>query len=305
MEPVTELNPNQSSILDSEIIPSNSNSNEIKKSKNQIKRELKQEKKLLERPKKRAEEKARKKQRKIQNKLKNEDVNLIKKNKLNHQQTIFNSKIIFDCSFDIKMSPKDIISLDRQLSHSYSVNRKSQIRFTELICTSFNGKLKQKMELNGNQHLRWKNFNFSEISLKDFIQNDQQDVIYLTADSPNIITNIDTEKVYVIGAIVDHNRYKNLCYDIAEEMGIQHAQLPIGKYMAEMKSRKVLTVNQVLEIMLCWLKERDWRIAFERVIPIRKLTNGSMNQTVLESEVVVTEGEIEGINESESELVII
>jgi len=38
-----------------------------------------------------------------------------------------------------------------------------------------------------------------------------------------------------------------------------------------MASRHVLTVNQVFEIMLQWLKVQDWEKAFMHVIPKRKL----------------------------------
>lgn len=158
------------------------------------------------------------------------------------------------------------------------------------------------MESNGNQQMRWSNFSFTSSSLEELIkdpidpthsnqeldpsssaesmnQSGNQDqkflmkkenVYYLTADSPNMITTLDPEKVYVIGAIVDHNRYKNLCYEKAEQLGIHHCQLPIGEYMKELKSRKVLTVNQVLEILLNWISDHDWRKAFEIVIPQRK-----------------------------------
>jgi tRNA (guanine9-N1)-methyltransferase len=51
-------------------------------------------------------------------------------------------------------------------------------------------------------------------------------------------------QTYIIGAIVDHNRYKNLTLEKAEKQGIAHARLPIGGEL-KMRMSKVLTVNQV------------------------------------------------------------
>lgn len=43
-----------------------------------------------------------------------------------------------------------------------------------------------------------------------------------------------------------------------------------------MTSRKVLTVNQVFEIMVKWLDYRDWEKAFMEVIPERKLKDSTL-----------------------------
>ncbi|CEQ38571.1 SPOSA6832_00015, partial [Sporobolomyces salmonicolor] len=103
-------------------------------------------------------------------------------------------------------------------------------------------------------------------------------IVYLTGDSPNVLSSIVPGTTYVLGGIVDRNRYKNLCLAKAERLGIAHAQLPIGEFLPEMQTRKVLTVNQVFEIMVNWVdSERekadgkgDWREALRRVMPERK-----------------------------------
>lgn len=52
--------------------------------------------------------------------------------------------------------------------------------------------------------------------------------------------------------------------------------------MAEMTTRKVLTVNQVLEILLEWVATKDWRQALYSVMPKRKFqTNGVESREVV------------------------
>jgi len=71
--------------------------------------------------------------------------------------------------------------------------------------------------------------------------------VYLTADSPNVLKELDTSKVYIIGGIVDRNRYKNLCFNRAQEQGIAHAQLPIGVFL-KLETRKVLAINHGISL---------------------------------------------------------
>lgn len=63
---------------------------------------------------------------------------------------------------------------------------------------------------------------------------------------------------------------QNLCEDKAKEGGIRSARLPIGKYLAHLPTRKVLTVNQVYEILLKWTETRDWEKSLYAVMPKRK-----------------------------------
>lgn len=75
-------------------------------------------------------------------------------------------------------------------------------------------------------------------------------IVYLSADSPNTITQLEPGTSYILGGIVDKNRFPRLCQDKAEKLGLETAQLPIGDYI-QMSSRRVLTVNQ--GVCLPWI----------------------------------------------------
>ena len=64
------------------------------------------------------------------------------------------------------------------------------------------------------------------------------EVVYLTADATEELRELESGKTYVIGGIVDHNRYKNLTLDKAGKMGVATARLPIGKHL-ELTTSKV------------------------------------------------------------------
>ncbi|XP_072943954.1 tRNA methyltransferase 10 homolog A isoform X2 [Epargyreus clarus] len=69
-----------------------------------------------------------------------------------------------------------------------------------------------------------------------------------------------------------HNGYENwdgLCLKVAEEQGIRHAQLPLGKYI-NMKTRKVLTIDHVFEIVLRVAEKMPWQEVLMKVLPERK-----------------------------------
>ncbi|PFH49263.1 hypothetical protein AMATHDRAFT_148071 [Amanita thiersii Skay4041] len=102
----------------------------------------------------------------------------------------------------------------------------------------------------------------------------QDTVVYLTADSEEELMELRPEETYIIGGICDHNRYKNLCLNKANESRIRTARLPIGRYLASLPTRKVLTVNQVFEILVKWVEMRNWEEALYTVIPKRKFQTG-------------------------------
>lgn len=173
-------------------------------------------------------------------------------------------RIVIDMSFDNLMIEKHLCQCVKQISRCYSANRRVSDPM-QLYVTSFEGKCETIMaKQNGYQN--WDVFFKHEYYMDIF---PKEDIVYLTSESENVITSLDDSKVYVIGGLVDHNVYKGLCHKLAVEKGIKHAKLPIDDFI-EMKTRKVLTVDHVYQILLGVATGKSWKDSFLSVIPARK-----------------------------------
>jgi len=105
---------------------------------------------------------------------------------------------------------------------------------------------------------------------------DPDEVVYLTPDSPNELDQLNKDKVYVIGGLVDHQLRKGKTRSRAEAKQVTTARLPIDKYMERKKEpgyhsfSNVLSVNQVFDILLKFHETQDWRCTLETCVPPRK-----------------------------------
>ena len=100
----------------------------------------------------------------------------------------------------------------------------------------------------------------------------KRNLVYLTGDSPNILTTVDNNTTYIIGGIVDRNRLKRAAIDRAESLKIPTARLPLDEHLDFKGSTRILTCNHVFEILLKYRENgyTDWRGAILSVLPGRK-----------------------------------
>jgi tRNA (guanine9-N1)-methyltransferase len=210
------------------------------------------------------------------------------------RSTLLPITLVIDCGYDELMLDKERISLGSQLTRSYSDNYRSPYR-GHLVISSFDKLLKERFDtVLSKSHLNWKGVRFMEEDFahaaemaKEWMKGpeggqldgvfakhpdmkpEDGEIIYLSSDSPDTLTELKPYSTYIIGGLVDKNRHKGICYKTAMEKGIKTAKLPIGEYI-QMASRSVLATNHVVEIMLRWLELGDWGEAFMQVIPKRK-----------------------------------
>ncbi len=172
-------------------------------------------------------------------------------------------RIVVDCMFDDKMIDREIKSMVQQLGYVYSSNKKSANPANVRI-TGIGPRMKKQLEKV--HYDKWR-IKFTE---DDYIsQYPKEDLVYLTADAKETMTTIDPKCVYIIGGIVDRNRYKMITYDKAVKQGIRTAKLPIAEHI-NLKATKVLTVNHVFDILLKYMETKDWASTFLSILPLRK-----------------------------------
>lgn len=181
-------------------------------------------------------------------------------------------RVAIDLSFDDLMTDRDIHKLLKQIQRTYSINRRAD-RPIQLYLTSFGGRSKTILDEIHCKYTSW-DVHIKEESYGDVFS--QEDVVYLTSDSPNVLSEVDESKAYIIGGLVDHNHHKGLCFRLAVERGIAHARLPISECL-KLKSRTVITVNHVFEIMLLYSQTKDWKESLVQVLPARKMEGATEN----------------------------
>lgn len=103
------------------------------------------------------------------------------------------------------------------------------------VC-SFCGGVLEQTKKQFPQHTNWAVEHHTDTWHEAF-KGKQDSLVYLTADAPEQIDTLERDCMYVVGGIVDRNRYPQLCYNKAQELGVRTAKLPIGEYLKLTGSR--------------------------------------------------------------------
>ena len=254
----------------------------------QYKREKKKEKKKLKREERERLEKLNPKKDDEINEIKNKDKSNIpfkskKQLKEEFKQKCKNGmKVIIDCDFEHLMNEQGNKSMVRQIVDLYSINKESSNPF-RVILYGVGKQIKEGLEKSNYENWIGIEVYFKEdfptfdkfieqILYKDDkrpMDDIKKNIFYLTADSENNIENIDNNATYIIGGIVDRNKYKGLTFNKAKELGINHGKFPIGEYL-KLQSSQVLTTNHTFHILNEFSIKHDWKDAFVSIIPKRK-----------------------------------
>jgi tRNA (guanine9-N1)-methyltransferase len=267
---------------------------------NKKKKEIKKKRKERKKEKKKKEREEKEKNLKEHPELAIEEKKIYNKPRKERNEEFINKskngiKIIIDCDFENLMNEKSNISMCRQISEIYSINRHSKNPFNLILYNvgdfllnnlqknSFEKWLGIKVYKKG-EFESFDNF-IKEVLYKDCknLEEEKKKIYYLSADSENTINELDSNNVYIIGGIVDRNKYKGLSLNKAKELGINHGKFPIGEYL-KLQSSQVLTTNHTFHILNEFSIKHDWKEAFVSIIPKRKQEKGESEEEDEKSE---------------------
>lgn len=121
-----------------------------------------------------------------------------------------------------------------QVMYSYAANGKAEVP-CRLSLTGCNGDIRTQLE----RHAGFQNWllHKEDKSYLEVFENRKEDLVYLTADSETVLETLDKSKIYIVGGLVDRNRWKGITAEKAERQGIATAKLPIGEHMKMLSSQ--------------------------------------------------------------------
>jgi len=99
-----------------------------------------------------------------------------------------------------------------------------------------------------------------------------ENAVYLSADATETLEEFDPSKAYIIGGLIDRNSKKGASQDKARTLKFPSAKLPMDEYFTRQnktEGKKVLTVNQVCDIIRDHRGSGSWDYALDRQVPHR------------------------------------
>lgn len=184
------------------------------------------------------------------------------------QSMIFGQPLIFDMAYEDYMARREMENAVKQLLESEGVNRRAMDPFHLHYCNLKVGSPYHK-EFIKRYGEAWDNL-FVTVTEKAHVEIFPRDqLVYLTADSPNVMKKFDHDKIYIVGSIVDKSIQTGLSLARAKRLKLATARLPLDKYLQWTEGAKNLTLDQMMRILLTLKDTGDWKEALQ-FVPQRK-----------------------------------
>uniref|UniRef100_A0A8C8GNY5 tRNA methyltransferase 10 homolog C n=1 Tax=Oncorhynchus tshawytscha TaxID=74940 RepID=A0A8C8GNY5_ONCTS len=185
------------------------------------------------------------------------------------QAVVFGQPLVFDMSYEQQMTRREVENTVSQLMEVEGWNRRAPDPFHLHFCN---------LQPDGGYHRElvkrygaeaWERLLITSTEQRHVDLFPRDDLVYLTADSPNVLRTFDNSKVYIVGSMVDRSIQSGLSLANAKRLKLNTARLPLDDFLQWETGAKNLTLDQMIRILLTLKESGRWEEALEHV-PKRK-----------------------------------
>nr|XP_046193653.1 tRNA methyltransferase 10 homolog C-like [Oncorhynchus gorbuscha] len=185
------------------------------------------------------------------------------------QAMVFGQPLVFDMSYEQQMARREVENTVSQLMEVEGWNRRAPDPFHLHFCN---------LQPDGGYHRElvkrygaeaWERLLITSTERRHVDLFPRDDLVYLTADSPNVLRTFDHSKVYIVGSMVDRSIQSGLSLANAKRLQLNTARLPLDDFLQWETGAKNLTLDQMIRILLTLKESGRWEEALEHV-PKRK-----------------------------------
>lgn len=189
------------------------------------------------------------------------------------QASLFENPVIYDLDYEEHMTLAEQKNAAKQLLLSFVANRETDQPFPIQFCNvNFNGLvMKHLLKLVPSLYNPDFPINITPKSYLDLYPREK--LIYLTPHCKNEMSHFDSDRIYIVGCLVDKGDSRPHSMAKAKKENIQMAKLPLDRYLNfGGGSGKSLTLNAMIAILVELKTHGDWDRALQ-FVPRRKLKN--------------------------------
>jgi len=172
-------------------------------------------------------------------------------------------RVAIDLGYVKHCTEKDMRGIVKQFAYMQRPNREHEMPFAFHV-TSCN--LLWREALNKHGGLNWK-MHFHEKPIFEMFP--REEIVYLSPDAEQELSDIQPEKVYVIGGIVDRTVKKGLSLNRAKEHEVEVRRLPLSKI--RLLGKNVLNIDTMVQVLLHFQTSKDWVQVLRDYLPPRFL----------------------------------
>ncbi len=214
------------------------------------------------------------------------------------QAMVFGQPLVFDMSYESSMSNREVENTVSQLMEVEGWNRRATEPFHLHFCNlQSDGSYKREL-LKRYGAEAWDRLLITTTDRQHVDVFPHEQLVYLTADSRNVLRTFDHSKVYIIGALVDRSIQSGLSLANAKRLKLATARLPLDEFLHWELGAKNLTLDQMIRIMITLKDTGNWEEAL-KFVPKRKHDGFYQQQTQKE----ITSDRVRGLTHADRRLI--